>query len=498
MLRIEDDNQGAAPNPPTIAPMAIDSAIDISYRNIFRITTPVAVTQLSYTAMGVIDTMMVGRLGVLEVGAVGLGTMLTWWFQSFFWGTLVGVNTFVAQEFGARGGRRVGVVYWQGLYLAFAFGIAISAVLPFVDTVFGWTGASPEMQAIAVEYATIRLWGGLGLTLLAVSDNFYRGLGRTDIPMWCTLGQVAFDAFANWLLIFGHWGFPAMGVRGAAWTTVFSQSLVGVVLFCSILGSRRLRRAFEVHRTWRPDPAVLRSILWVSLPIGVQTFVEMGGISVFAALIARLGAAEMAATNTVIQVWSLAFMICFSLAVASTTLVGQCLGARQHGEVRRVVARCQRAGFLLMLAASALYLGAPEWLMALFVHGAEAVPVIDLARPLLLVVVISLFFDLRFNVLAGAMRGAGATTYPMVVNIACAWLLFVPLTVWAVPRWGVVGAWWCLAVYVVVMAALLEVRYRGRTWMRVLVEAGAPGGAPEPAATGAERRVEVGVAETLI
>ena len=467
-------------------------AIDISYRNIFRITAPVAVTQLSYTAMGVIDTMMVGRLGVLEVGAVGLGNMLTWWFLSFFFGTLVGVNTFVAQAYGAKAGRGVGVVYWQGLYLAAAFAVAIAAVLPFVATVFSWTDASPEMRAIAVEYSTIRLWGGLGLTMLVVSDNFYRGLGRTDVPMWCTLGQVVFDTFANWLLIFGNWGFPAMGVRGAAWTTVVSQIAVGLILFGSILRSRWMRREFEVDRTWRPDLAVLRSMLLVSLPIGVQTFVEMGGISVFTALIAQLGVAEMAATNAVIQVWSMAFMICFSLAVTSTTLVGQCLGAHQQGDVRRVVKRIQRAGFLLMLGASALYLGAPRWLMALFVEGADAAPVVALARPLLFIVVISLFFDLRFNVVAGAMRGAGATTYPMVVNIACAWLVFVPLTIWSVPRWGVVGAWWCLAVYVAVMAVLLEVRYRGKSWMQILIAA-----EPEPAVDSRsateERPVQAGV-----
>jgi MATE family multidrug resistance protein len=151
-----------------------------------------------------------------------------------------------------------------------------------------------------------------------------------------------------------------------------------------------------------------------------------------------------------------------------------------------VVSRCQRAGFLFMVGASALYLGAPEWLMKLFVHGSEAASVIGLAQPLLVIVVISLFFDLRFNVLAGAMRGAGSTTYPMVVNIACAWLLFVPLTIWAVPRWGVVGAWWCLAVYVVVMAAFLEVRYRRGGWMRVLAGASETAAGPRPSTAATE------------
>jgi multidrug resistance protein, MATE family len=459
------------------------SSIDVSYRNIVRITYPVAVTQLSYTVMGLVDTMMVGRLGVLELGGVGLGNLVTWWFQSFFFGTLIGVNTFVAQAYGARSGRHVGVVYWQGLYMAAAFGVLIAAVVPFADTVFAWTRASPEMQAIAVDYARIRLLGALGLTVLVASDNFYRGLGRTGVPMRCALAQVVINCGLNYVLIFGHLGFPAMGIRGAALGTVIAQVLVGGFLMVSILTSSWLRREFDVHRAYRLQPAVLRSMLVVSLPIGVQTFFEMGGITVFTALIAQLGAAQMAATNAVIQIWSFAFMICFSLAVAATTLVGQCLGAGQRAEVGDVVSRIQRLGLLLMGGAAVLYLGAPEWLMGLFVDASEGAEVIDLARPLLLVVVVALFFDLRFNVLAGAMRGAGDTTYSMVLNIAGAWLVFVPLTIWATPRFGVVGAWWCLAIYEALMVVLLELRYRFGSWMRVLVEVpeGEPGAAPTPA-----------------
>lgn len=452
---------------------SLDS-IDVSYRSIVRITYPVAVTQLSYTAMGLADTIMVGRLGVLELGAVGLGNLLTWWFQSFFFGTLMGVNTFVAQAYGARAGRQVGVVYWQGLYLAAAFGVVVAAVVPFADTVFAWTRASPEMQAIALDYARIRMWGALGLTLLAASDNFYRGLGRTDVPMRCAIAQVVINCGLNYVLIFGHFGFPAMGVRGAALGTVIAQGLVGVFLLVSILTSSWLRRDFEVHRGYRPRLAVLRAMLVVSLPIGVQTFFEMGGITVFTALIAQLGAAQMAATNAVIQIWSLAFMICFSLAVAATTLVGQCLGAGQQAAVGHVVRRIHRLGLGLMGGAAVLYLGVPEWLMRLFVDANEGAEVISFARPLLLVVVVALFFDLRFNVLAGAMRGAGDTTFSMAVNIAGAWLFFVPLTVWATPRFGVVGAWWCLAIYEALMVALLEARYRWGRWMRTLVGEVAP------------------------
>ncbi|HVS13196.1 MAG TPA: MATE family efflux transporter [Thermoanaerobaculia bacterium] len=445
-------------------------SIDISYRRILQVTAPVLVTQLSYTAMGAIDTMMVGRLGVLELGAVGLGNLLTWWFLSFFFGLLTGVSAFVAQAVGAGRGRRVGVVLWQGVALAAASGVTMLLCWPLAPTVFAWTGATEGMQSLATEYSQIRLLGGLGLCLLLVADNFYRGLGRTQVPMVCAISQLVLNCGLNYLLIYGKAGFPALGVRGAAVGTIVAQSVIGLVLFATILGNRRFRAEFELASSWRPDRAVLRSLALVSLPIATQTFLEMGGISVFSGVVARLGEAQMAATNAVIQAWSLAFMSALALSVGATTLAGQCLGAGDIAGARRATSRIMRLGLGLTAAISVLYLTAPEWLISLFVRAGDAEALLPYARPLFTVVVICLFFDLRFNVLAGALRGAGDTTYSMAVTIGSAWLVFVPATLFATPRFGLVGAWWCLVIHVALMTALLELRYRGSRWVHSLVD----------------------------
>jgi MATE family multidrug resistance protein len=416
---------------------------------------------------------------VLELGAVGLGNLLSFWFLSFFFGLLTGVNAFVAQAYGAGDGRRVGVVFWHGLYLGLGSGALIAAAVPFVPRVFGWTGAEPHLVGVAVSYAVIRLAGAIGMTLLMAVDNFYRGLGRTDVPMFCALGQLVLNCGLNYLLIFGHFGFPAMGVAGAALGTVIAQLAVGCVLLASVLSSRGFRRDFHLLETWRLSPLVLRSMLLISVPIAIQIFMEMGGISVFVALVARLGAEKMAATNAVIQAWSLAFMGAFALSVGSTTLVGQCLGARQPEDARFAVRRIMNLGWLYMAITAALYIGLPEQLMALFVRASDVGALLPYARPLFAIVVVCLVFDLRFNVIAGALRGAGDTTYPMAITIASAWLVFVPLTWWATPRFGLVGAWSCLLVHVVLMTLALELRYRGSGWMRRLVDEGHGGGIEE-------------------
>lgn len=445
----------------------VPARIDIGYRRILRVTSPVLVTQLSYTAMGVIDTMMVGRLGVVELGAVGLGNLLSWWFLSLFFGMLAGVNTFVAQSYGADDGDGIASTLWHGLYMGLGMLVIIACVWPFVPSVFALTGADAEMIALAAAYAQVRLGGALGLVILGVSDNFYRGLGRTDVPMYCAFGQLTLNCGINYVLIFGKLGFPQLGAVGAAWGTVIAQLLIGLTLLATILLGK-LRREYRLFSHLRFRSAFAVAMLRVSAPIGVQVFMEMGGISVFSAVVARLGTVEMAVTNAVIQAWSLAFMSAYALSVGATTLTGQCLGAGQSDEVRTVVRRVMWVGVVLMSATGALYIGFPEQIITIFGKEGELSGMIGYARPLLTVVVVCLFFDLRLNVLAGALRGAGDTTYAMVVTIASAWLIFVPLTLWTTPRWGLLAAWWCLVLHVAVMTVFLEVRYRGTRWLRRL------------------------------
>ena len=244
--------------------------IDISYRNILRIATPVLLSTVSFTAMGIIDTIMVGRLGVLELAAVGLGNLLTWWFLSFFFGLLGGVNAFVAQFYGADRPDRLGAVVWQGLYLALASGLLVASCWFLAPTVFSWTGAEPAMQRIATEYSQLRLLGGFGLTLLVLADNVYRGLGRTEIPMFAAWLQLALNCLFNYALIFGELGAPALGARGAALGTVAAQTLVGVALLGSLFARSSLRRRYRLASTWRFDPGLFRRLVLVSLPIGVQ------------------------------------------------------------------------------------------------------------------------------------------------------------------------------------------------------------------------------------
>lgn len=440
------------------------SRIDVSYRNIARITAPVALSQLSYTAMGIIDTIMVGRLGVTALAGVGLGNMITWWALSLFWGMLAGVNTLVAQGVGGGDRRQVGRALWQGLYLGLGCAVVMLALWPLAPTIFALTGASQAVQTIAVDYMRVRLLGGLGLVALMVADNFYRGVGRTDIPMWLGFVKLGINCGLNYVFVFGAFGVPAFGPVGAAIGTVVANLTIGVLMVGLLLVRSEFRDTYELRALWRFERRTFDTLFALSWPIGVQTFMEMGGITVFTAIIGRLGEAQLAATNAVIQSWSVAFTIGFALSVGATTLVGQSVGAGEPRTGRIAVRRIMKIGFVVMSLLAVGYLGFPEQLMSVFVEPADLPALVTWARPLFVIVTLCLGLDLVMMILWGALRGEGDTRYCMLANVGSAWLLFVPATLIAAPRYGVIGAWSCLILHLGTVALALYVRYTGSGW----------------------------------
>jgi MATE family multidrug resistance protein len=343
-----------------------------------------------------------------------------------------------------------------------------------------WTGAAPEVQENAAAYMRIRLLGAFGLMLLMACDNFYRGIGRTDVPMWFGFVKVFLNSGANYIFIFGHLGAPELGAVGAAVGTAIANTVIGVAMFVTLFVRAEFRDVYGLLPRAKPHRRVFRTLFVLSLPIGIQTFMEMGGISVFTAVVARLGNAQLAATDVVIHAWSAAFMLAYGLSVAVQTLVGQCIGAGEKEEAKRVTRRILRVGYVLMLGLGLVYVLAPEWLMSLFVRQSELAILLPFARPLFTIVAVAVFFDLTFVVIAGALRGAGDTTYAMFVNVGTAWLLFVPATLFVAPRYGLAAAWSCLILYLAVMALLIEMRFRGTAWLRPALErAGTEPGDPD-------------------
>jgi MATE family multidrug resistance protein len=432
-----------------------------------RLASPVILTHLSITLMGVVDSAMVGRLGATELAAVGFGGTWLWTLFNGFIGAGSVVQTFVAQSHGSNKPEECGKWTWQGLYALIPLTVCGAVLLHFnVDSLMALLAPSAAVQRLAGDYLAICAFGAVGMCAATIFSSFFLGIGDSQTPLFVTIFVNLLNAALDYALIFGKFGMPAWGVSGAAVATSVSEFVFALVL-CILFVRRRRRRAYATSISLpRMDP--VRRLLRTGLPIGGQYAIEMLSFAAFLTLVARMGDASMAASQAFIALLSISFMQAEGLSVAVCTLVGRYVGAKNLA----AAARCFRSGQLLTLvisgAVAALFILLPDPLLRIFTDDPE---VLRLARPLLVVGAIYQFFDAFAIVSDGALRGAGDTLIPFLMRVGLAWGLFLPLA-WLLGvrlEGGLTAAWMGGVFYVTLLAGLLVFRFRSGAWRRIQI-----------------------------
>ena len=448
-------------------PLERASARAGSVAEVAAIAGPAVLHSLSDTVMHVVDSAIVGRLGVTELGAVGFAGVWMWTLSSIFAGTANGVQTFVAQEHGAGRDRACGRWAWQGLYALVPAATLGFAVLWFcVGPLFRALGPSAELHARAVEYAQARLWGAPGGVAMLVLCSFFRGLGDTRTPLAVAVVGNLLNLFLAYGLVLGRFGLPALGVQGAGIATTIALWTGAAILFLAF--RRRTNQIAFATAAVRPDLVEIRRFLRTSAPIGGQWVLDMASFAVFTTIIARMGDRPMAANQAMIQLLSLSFMQAIGLAIAAAALVGRYVGARDYAAAERAHRSALKLGIGLALAVAALFLSVPDALLGIFTTDPE---VIALGRPLLVLGALFQLADATGIVASGSLRGAGDTRFPFVIQATLAWVLRLPLVYFAaiVLGGGVLGAWTAELVFVITLGAAFLLRFRSGAWRRVRI-----------------------------
>lgn len=438
-----------------------------SLREVVGLAVPFVLTQLLFTTMGIVDAAIVGRLGATPLAAVGLSGTWLWTLVSFFLGASSVVQTFVAQRQGAGQERDCGAWAWHGLFSTIPLALA-AAVLLFVgaDAIVGWIAAGDSIGGLAAGYLRARAAGVVGLTAAVSLASFFRGIGDARTPLAATVVANSVNVVLDLGLVYGWFGFPALGVVGAGIATSISEWLyLGLIAFAFL--HRGVRERFQTG--WsvpRLEPIVR---LWrIGLPVGGQWVIEMLAFSLFMTFVARMGDAALAASHAFGQIASVSFMLAAGISTATATLVGRYIGA---GEPERAEERFDSslllggtAGALLAL----LFVVFPEMLVEVFTSDPE---VIALGIPLLAVGAFYQLFD-AFSVLSdGALRGAGDTRWPFVVRCLASWLIFLPLA-WLLAfrlELGLTGAWIGGVFSSATLAIVLYRRFRSGAWRRMRI-----------------------------
>jgi len=423
----------------------------------FGLAVPVVMAELGWMTMGVVDTLMVGRIGPEAIGAVGIGSSLFMAVCIFAMGLLLGLDTLVSHAFGA--GRLDECHRWLacGVTLSLLLSLPITIVILVLSSALAGWGLDPAVLQLTQPYLDILAWSIPPLLLYASFRRYLQGMGAVRPVMVALVFANVLNAVVNWILIFGHFGAPAMGVRGSAWATVAARLVMAAFLLAVIVYRERalVRSRVNAARPSRTDRSRsrwvstsdltrMRRLLALGLPAASQVTLEVGVFAAATALAGRLAPAALAAHQIAINLASLTFMVPLGIASAGAVRVGHAVGRRDPEGAARSGWTAILFGVLFMSCAAAAFLIVPRALIGAFT-GDPAV--VGIGASLLFVAALFQLFDGVQAVSPGTLRGLGDTRTPMLWNLAGHWFIGLPLGYWLCFVWGfgVIGLWWGLS-----------------------------------------------------
>jgi MATE family multidrug resistance protein len=442
---------------------------------------PVVVAEVGWLVMGIVDTIMVAPLGAAAIGAVGAGSIIFLAIMMPGFGTLLALDTFVSQSYGA--GRIDECHRWLFTGIHLAIGMSVVLTLAAAGTVWllPLLGFHPDVLAELVPYMSHLVWSVAPLFAYLVFRRYLQAMNIVRPIMAALITANVVNALANWVLITGRFGFPALGVVGAAYATVFSRLgmaafLIGVVVV------RERRRPSGLHDvSFAPDVARMWRIVRVGLPAAGQILLEVGVFAMASALAGRIAPAAIAAHQIVLNVAGFIYMIPYGIGTAAAVRVGQAVGRRDAHGVHLAGWVALGLATSVMTVSAVLFSTIPRPLVRIFTADVE---VIDIGAGLLLVAAVFQLCDGLQTVATGALRGLGETRLPFLWNLGGHWVVGLPIGYYlAFGRgMGVLGLWIGLSLGLIMIGLALLVGWHrhARAWGLATRE-GDEDHAPEPA-----------------
>jgi MATE family multidrug resistance protein len=408
-------------------------------------------------AMGVVDTIMVGHVSPEALAAVALGNVYYFGASIFGMGTLMALDPVIAHAVGA--GDRDGVArdIQRGLVLAFLLCLPTTLLLVPAPAILSALKQPPEVAPLAGAYARACIPGSLGFFAFIVLRQSLQALHRVrPLVITVILGNIA-NAALNWVLIFGHLGFPPLGAVGSAWASSTARLLLVPLLLG--LAWPVLRAHLRPFRREALEPRPLGRLLRLGAPIGVQHQLEYGVFAVVALLMGAMGTVQVAGHQVALNLASLTFMVPLGLSAAAAVVVGHAVGRGDREGAREAARSALYVAVAFMGATAITFLALPGPLARLYTDApgvlAVAVVLIPLAG------VFQVFDGIQVTSI-GLLRGLGDTRTPMLTGILGFWLVGLPVSLILGFRFGYgpAGLWWGLVLGLVAVAGVLVLRLR--------------------------------------
>ncbi len=422
---------------------------------------PLILSNLAQFAINMTDALMLGWYDVTALAASTIaGTM-------FFIIFIVGagfaqaVTPLAAAAAEDDDDVQVRRVTRMGLWLSIIYAAVVMIPLFWTEDILLAMRQDPEVAALAHIYMQIILWQMVPALIVMTMKSFLAALEHTAIILWATIGAALLNAVINYALIFGNWGAPELGIRGAA-----IASVTVVLLSVVILGIYTLRvlPQYQLFKNfWRSDSEVMKRVFVLGWPIGLTSLAEGGLFSASAVMMGWIGAVELAAHGIAIQLASLAFMVHLGFNQAATVRAGRALGRRDESSLRRGGVTVIGMSLIFAVLTSIVFMSMPQTLVSFFVDHdePERVALLQIGGTLVIVAAIFQVVDSLQVIALGLLRGVQDTAVPMVMAAVSYWVIGLPASyVLAFTfDFGPAGLWFGLVIGLCVAAVLLLHRF---------------------------------------
>lgn len=465
----------------------------LGFGEVLRMSIPTSMTMINTTIMQFVDGLMVARIspgGAEALSAQATAGITHFTSMSLMFGILSVVNTYVAQNLGARRLERCSQYTWMGLYLAVASAAVLVPLLAAAPLLFGLSDHAPDVRAMEVTYFRYLIGGSLLFLGSHVLQQFFFGTHRPGIVFLVSLVANAVNIVGDYALIFGKWGLPRMGLRGAAIATLVGAG-VGLALLAVKFLFGRDRHLYDTRRQWRPRGPQAVEILRIGVPAGLQWTMDVIGWTIFiAVLVGGIGTVQgtprpdaktihLAATSVAWRYLHVSFMPAVGISIAVTALVGRYIGAGRVDVVMRRVLAALLLAMAYMGTCGLAFLVFRHELVAMFIPAPAGADAAELARHamilriggnVMILAAVFQIFDAVGITISGALRGAGDTVWPAVAMATANVTLLVGgglLMLRVFPQLESVGVWVAGTVYVIAVSLLMAVRFLAGTWKRI-------------------------------
>ncbi len=426
-----------------------------------KLAIPLIIGQLSQMLLGVVDTLMVGQLGVTELAALTFANSL--FYIPFVFGigllTAISVSTSNAQgandPIAARGSCR------HGLYLGTALGVVLFIGAYLLSLKLEWFGQPAAVTAATDTYFQIVMASTIPALASIALKNHADALNRPWPPFWIYLGGVVLNVILNWVMIFGNLGCPTLGFEGAAWATLIARILMLAGIFIWLIQEKDLSE--WVPKRWFRKPKLSYSthLLGLGFPASIQMLCEVSAFSIAGLVMGHISANAMAAHQVTIALTGTAFMIPLGLSMALTVRVGQVNGAKDYDRLRIVTISGWLLVTLVGIINASVFFSFGHVMASWFTDAPE---VIQLSATLLAICAVFQIFDGIQVGSVSMLRGLHDTRVPAIMGFVAYWVIGIPLGVWLAfsQGLGAGGVWWGLAAGLFIAAITMAPRLWGK------------------------------------